>query len=87
MGYTGDWKTGKPMYGAFAMPEEGEPMLAQFTDSQMWSGIMAVQRLMPGVYMNCVDGTTFEWANDCAVVYSGLSRQGEPRRIMIGERR
>jgi hypothetical protein len=81
-GYTGPFATGRPIFGTFVMPEEGEPMLAKFTDGKKWSGIMAVQRLLPGLYVNLVCGTTFEWADDLVVVYSALSRQGEPWKIV-----
>jgi len=84
VGYTGSLMTGSPIYGTFTMPEEGEPMAAAFTDGQKWTNILPVQRLMPGLYMNCIGGVTFEWPDGRVLIYSALSRQGEPWCVAVG---
>ena len=75
--YDGNPLAPQGIYGTFTEAEDGEPMVARFTDGQKWSPMMAVQRIMPGLYMNCICGTVFDWDDDLVVVYSALSRKDE----------
>jgi hypothetical protein len=75
-GYTGTLADGRYMYGTFTKPEPGAPMLVRFTDGQKWSEMMAVQRALPGLYVNCLCGTTIEWEDALVLVYSAVSRIG-----------
>jgi len=71
-GAIGDQRT---IIGLCRPPQDGEPMIARFTDGQgNWSHMHAVQRLMPGLYRCLIDGTIFDWPDEQVKVYSALSR-------------
>lgn len=63
------------LIGLCRPPEDGEAMIARFTDGEgNWSHTHAVQQLMPGLYRCLINGTTFEWPDEHVKVFSALSR-------------
>lgn len=73
------------VYGSLDMPDDGELMVAKFTDGRRWSGYMVVQELSFGLYYNPVgDGTVFEWDPENVLVYSGVSRFGGQFQVEAG---
>ncbi|MFN3077817.1 MAG: hypothetical protein ABT940_13245 [Alphaproteobacteria bacterium] len=81
-GYVGEFSAAQPLYGTFDLPADGEPMLARFHfrpprhPREGYSAIMAVQRLLPGQYLNCIGGATFAWPDEDVHVLSAASRIG-----------
>ena len=76
-GFIGGFPGGYPLYGSFEQPAEGEPAIVQFTDGDGYTWPYLVQEIMPGVYLNCVDGKVLEVPPELeVVVLSGVSRIG-----------
>jgi hypothetical protein len=74
-GYVQDGDGRALVYGLLAEPDVCKPTIARFGDGNGgWSPFMVVQRIFPGVYINCVCGTTFYWEDEQVVPYSPVSR-------------